>query len=98
MIFFEWKYGLAGLGLATGGFWFSNKTGNELDISTVGELSEKITREYYLKSRRNSKTINKGEIDKVLEDWFVNFLRINKPELTQEAILIEKTTMRQERQ
>lgn len=87
MLFIDWQYGLVGLVLAIGGFWISNKLGNELDGKTVRDLSEKMTRENYVKCRRNSKTINKNELDKILEDWFVNFLGIKRSELTREAQL-----------
>lgn len=86
-LFIEWQYGLIGLGLAIGGIWISNKLGNELNVKTVRELSEKMTRENYVKSRRNSKTINKNELDKIIENWFVDFLGVRKSELTREAQL-----------
>jgi hypothetical protein len=87
VLFIDWPYGLIGLGLSIGGFRISNKLGNELDVKTVRDLSEKMTREYYVKSRRNSKTMNKNEFDEILEDWFVNFLGVRKSELTREARL-----------
>lgn len=86
-LFIEWQYGLIVLGLAIGGIWISNKLGNELNIKTVRELSEKMTRENYVISRRNSKTINKNELDKILENWFVDFLGVRKSDLTREAQL-----------
>jgi len=84
-IFFRWQYGLLGLCISFGGLWFSNKIGNELDVQTVGQLAEKMTRENYLKSRRNPKTINKNEIEKLLNDWFSNDLGLDKSKLTREA-------------
>lgn len=87
MLFIDWQYGLFGLGISICSFWISNKLGNELDVTTVRELSEKMMRENYVKSRRNSKTINKNEIDKILEDWFVEFLDVRKSELSREAQL-----------
>ncbi len=90
MLFIDWQYGLIGIGLAIGGFWISNKLGNELNVKTIRELSERMTRENYVKSRRNSKTVNKNEIDKILENWFEDFLRVRKSELTREALLFLK--------
>jgi len=81
-VFFIWQLGLAGLGLSIGGLWLTAKTGNELDLKTVGQLVEKMTRENYLKSRRNPRTYNENEIEKVLTDWFSNELNINKTKLT----------------
>lgn len=84
-LFFKWQYGLLGLCISFGGLWFSSKIGNELDVQTVGQLAEKMTRENYLKSRRNPKTFNKQEIEKVLTDWFCNDLSLDKSKLTREA-------------
>lgn len=84
-LFFNWQIGLSGLLLSVVGLWFANKTGNELDLQTVGEVAEKMTRENYLKSRRNPKTFNKREIEKVLTEWFRYDFDINKSKLTREA-------------
>jgi hypothetical protein len=84
-LFFNWQIGLLGLAFFTAGLWFANKIGNELDLQTVGQVAEKMTRENYLKSRRNPKTFNKKEIEKVLTDWFSNDLDLDKSELTREA-------------
>jgi acyl carrier protein len=84
-LFFNWQIGLSGLVFSTVGFWFANKIGNELDLQTVGQVAEKMTRENYLKSRRNSRTFNKNEIEKILTDWFSNDLGIDKIKLTREA-------------
>ena len=84
-LFFKWQFGLLGLCVSFGGLWFSNKIGKELDVQTVGQLAEKMTRENYLKSRRNRKTINKNEIEKLLTEWFSNDLGLDKSKLTREA-------------
>ena len=84
-LFFNWQIGLLGLAFSISGLWFTNKIGNELDLQTVGQVAEKMTRENYLKSRRNPKTFNKSEIEKVLTDWFSNDLDLDKSKLTREA-------------
>jgi len=84
-LFFYWQIGLSGLVFSIAGFWFANKIGNELDLQTVGQVAEKMTRENYLKSRRNPKTFSKKEIEKVLTDWFSNDLDLDKSKLTREA-------------
>ena len=84
-LFFKWEYGLLGLGISFSGLWFSNKIGNELDVQTVGQLAEKMTRENYMKSRRNPKTVNKNEIEKLLTEWFIDDLGLDKSKLTREA-------------
>lgn len=84
-LFFNWQIGLLGLVVSIAGLWFANKIGNELDLQTVGQVAEKMKRENYLKSRRNPKTFNKKEIEKVLTDWFSNDLDVDKSKLTREA-------------
>ena len=86
-LFFTWQLGLGGLGLSIGGLWLAFKVGNELDLKTVGQVAEKMTRENYLKSRRNPKTFNEKEIERVLIDCFSNDLLIDKSKLTREARL-----------
>lgn len=84
-LFFNWQIGLSGILFSIAGFWFANRTGNELDLQTVGEVAKKMTRENYLKSRRDPKTFNKNEIEKILTDWFSNDLDIDESKLTKEA-------------
>lgn len=84
-LFFNWQIGLIGLVFSIAGLWFGNKIGNELDLQTVGQVAEKMTKENYVRSRRNPKTFNKNEIEKVLTDWFSNDLDLDKSKLTREA-------------
>jgi acyl carrier protein len=84
-LFFSWQIGLLGLAFSIAGLWLANKIGNELDLQTVGQVAEKITREHYLKSRRNPKTFNKSEIEKLLTDWFSDDLGLDKIKLKREA-------------
>jgi len=87
-LFVDWQSALAGFALSVIGVRLANKMGNELDLQTVGQVAEKMTREYYLKSRRNPKTFNKKEVEKVLRDWFSKELYLEKGELTREANLV----------
>ena len=84
-LYFSWQIGVLGLIFSIGGLVVTNKIGIELEVQTVGELARKMTRENYLKSRRNSKTFNKNEIEKVLTDWFSNDLGLEKSKLKREA-------------
>jgi hypothetical protein len=59
--------------------------GNELDLQTVGEIAERMTTDNYLKSRRDPKTFNKREIEKVLTDLFSNDLDLDPSKLNREA-------------
>lgn len=86
-LFFNWQIGLAGLAFSNAGLWFVNIIGSVLDVQTVGQAAKKMTRESYFKSRRNPRTINKSEIEKILVDLFSNDLGIDKSKLTREAKL-----------
>lgn len=84
-LFIYWKVGLIGIIFTYFGFYFSEKYGNELDLETLGELAAKMTREHYVKSRRNSNTYNKNEIEKLIIDWFSTEFLLEKSKLTREA-------------
>lgn len=85
VLFLNWKIGISGLIVCLVGARLSDTLGNEINVQTVGQLAHKITRENYLKSRRNPKTYNKNEIEKVLIDWFSNDLDLDKSKLTRET-------------
>lgn len=83
--FFNWQVGLFGVASSMCGLWLSTIIGNELDLQTVGQLAEKMTRDNYVKSRRNPKSFNKKEIEKILIDSFSIDLDIDKSKLTRDA-------------
>lgn len=85
-LFFNFWF-LTGLAISLIGFKIAHETGIELKVKTLGELSEKVTRENYVKARRNLSTFNKNEIDKILVDWFSDELDIKKENLVNEAVL-----------
>lgn len=87
ILFINWKYGLPGLWLSVIGFWIITKTANELEVATMEELVEKIARENYVESRRKLMTINKHELDFILENWFIDYLGIRKDDLSSGARL-----------
>lgn len=84
-LFLSWRIGLLGLVFSIAGFRFANRVGKEIDLQTVGQLAEKMTRENYLRSRRNQQTFNKKEIEKLLTDWFSDYLDLDKSKLTRDA-------------
>ena len=85
---FYWQTGLSGLLFSILGFKLADKFGNELDLQTVGQLADKISREHYIKSRRNPATVNRNEIAKKIKDLFRNDLDLEDPELTRQAIFV----------
>lgn len=78
-------YGLLGIIFSIVLFRFAFITANELNYKTVGEVAEKMSRENYLKSRRNPNTVNKNEIEKALTDWFSDNFGLEKSELSRDA-------------
>jgi hypothetical protein len=85
MLFIYWKIGLSGMLFSIICSWISIKTGRILVLKTVGELAEKMTKENYVKSRRNQATFNKAEIEKILSDWFCQEFNLDKNELNRQS-------------
>lgn len=83
--FFSWKIAIAGLALSFAGFGISEKLGKEIDIRTIGELTKKIASEHYLKSRSNSNTVNRAEVDGVIQSLFVEHLGLEPEKLDRDA-------------
>jgi L-ribulose-5-phosphate 3-epimerase UlaE len=85
--FFSWQYAVAGLTFFILFTWAVNKFSTELDISTVGELTEKISREHYSLARRHGGTVNRKEITKTIQDVFIADHLIDRKHLTKDASL-----------
>lgn len=85
-LIFDRQIGLLGFVFSIAGLWFANKIGNELDLDTLGKVAEKVTRENYLKSRRNPMTFNKNEMEKMITDWFSDYFKIDKSKLNRDTI------------
>ncbi|WP_298766899.1 hypothetical protein [uncultured Polaribacter sp.] len=85
--FYDYRIAIIGICIAFFGLWATNKLGKELNLENVGDLAKKMKRENYLKSRRNSKTINKSEIEEIIIDLFSIELSLNKSELTRKSLI-----------
>src|SRR5690606_30292086 len=59
--FFSWQIAVSGLTFFTLLTWIASNFSKELEISTVRELTEKISRENYSLVRRHSGTVNRKE-------------------------------------
>jgi hypothetical protein len=84
-LYFSWQAGLAGIAFSISTYKLTYKFGKEMDIITVGELSEKIAREHYRKVRRNSSTINRNEVAKKVKELFMADLDLEEEALTKDA-------------
>jgi len=86
MFFFRWELALGGLVTFIAIGWTANKFfAKELELVTVGQLAEKLTRENYRKSRRDSSTINRNEIAQKVRELFQHDLGLESSVLTREA-------------
>ena len=86
MFFFRWEFALGGLVAFIAIGWTANKFfAKELKLTTVGQLAEKLTRENYRKSRRDSATINRNEIAQKVKELFQHDLGLESSVLTREA-------------
>lgn len=85
--FFSWQYAVAGLTFFILFTWTASKFSKELSISTVRELTEKISREHYSLARRQNGTMNKNEIVKTIQDVFIADHFLERETLTKEATL-----------
>ena len=71
MFFFKWQFALYGLAFFIIVGWTANKFfATELELLTVRQLAEKLSRENYLKARRNPSTINRNEIAQKVKEIF----------------------------
>ncbi|KLT64497.1 hypothetical protein AB669_18075 [Pedobacter sp. BMA] len=86
--FFSWKLAISGITFSLLGFWLSDKAANEIGLETMEQLVKKVTTENYLKSRRNPKSFNKIEIEKILINWFSTEFDVDKRLLTRDAKIV----------
>jgi hypothetical protein len=85
--FFSWQYAVTGLIFLTLSSWMVRKFSKELNVSTIRQLTEKISREHYSSARRQSGTVNRNEIIKTIEDVFIANLLLDRELLTKDATL-----------
>ncbi|MDO7852637.1 hypothetical protein [Hymenobacter convexus] len=64
---------------------FAAKTGNTLQVQTIQECVEKMTREQYIKSRRNPATFNQQEIFQQVQQLFIKGLYLPASALGRDA-------------
>ena len=86
-LFINWKFGLIGLALSIIGIQIAGWLGKQFTVTTLGEVADKMARENYIKSRRNSKTANRQEIVEKIKELFSHELALDPSVLTREAPL-----------
>lgn len=86
-LFLYWKIALLGIVLTLFGSWLATKFGKELEVGNLKQLTQKVTREHYLRCRRNTDSFNKLEIEKILIDWFADYFGLECDKLIREQRL-----------
>jgi acyl carrier protein len=87
-LLFYWKFAFPGILIAFTGLIIAFKFANTFDLETIGQVADKISRENYLKSRRNPASVNKKEIEKKIQDLFAESLDLPKTALTKDAAFV----------
>ncbi|MET3978151.1 hypothetical protein ABIB62_000718 [Mucilaginibacter sp. UYP25] len=77
--------GYIGMVISITGLILAGKFGRELKVKTLGDLSEKIAREHYLKCRRNAQTVNRAEVAEKVKELFAHYLHVEPASLRKEA-------------
>jgi hypothetical protein len=73
--FYFWPAAIAGVLASLLGLKMAGKFGKEIHLKTVGDLANKISREIYLKSRRNS-VVSKNEVEQKIKELFEKDLHL----------------------
>ncbi|HEX3385807.1 MAG TPA: hypothetical protein VHS53_11490 [Mucilaginibacter sp.] len=76
MIFQNWLIGATGVLASILGFKLAGKFGKEMRLKTVGDLANKISRESYLKVRRDN-TVNRNEVEQKVKELFMDDTRLD---------------------
>ena len=87
-LFAFWQIGLVSMTASIIAMTIATKFGNELDLLTVGQFADKLSREHYLKSRRATMTVNKTEISQKIKDLFIADLGLQEHQLTKQASFV----------
>lgn len=84
--FFDWKIALSGLILFVTAIYIADKTGKNIELNTVKELTEKMVSENYNDIRRTPYSVNKNEVAGIIKDIFNKHFDIAKQNLTDDAL------------
>lgn len=87
-LFIKWQFGLTGLSFSIGGLWVSERIGTEFKDRTLGELTDRMTQLNYVKSRRQSGTMNIKEVQNKIEKLFVDNLGLDEKTIDKDTVII----------
>jgi len=80
--FVDWRIAIADLAFFIVAFIIAGKLGKDLSIPTVRQLTEKLSKEYYIDARRVKGTVNRKEILNIITETFCDDLAMDKAYLT----------------
>ncbi|TDO23748.1 hypothetical protein [Pedobacter duraquae] len=83
--FIGWKIAISGIAFSLLGFRIADRMGKEIAIKTVGELTDNMVSNNYIKSRRDPNTVNKRELDDVTRSIFIKLFYLSPSALHKEA-------------
>lgn len=86
-VFFKFKFAIP-LIISYLGLWIARKTAKNFSLQTVGELSEKMMRLNYIKSRRKA-SVNIREIEKIVTTLLIDELGLEKQDIHPDNVLID---------
>lgn len=87
-LFIKWQLGVMGLVFSIGGLWISEKTGKEFKDKTLSELTDRMTRLNYVKSRRQPGTMNAKEVKDKIEKLFVDNLGLEERTIDRDTVIV----------
>lgn len=79
--------GFIGLVTSFGGLLVASRFGNQFNVNTIRELSDKITAEHYANSRRWKNTFNRNELEKQIENLIGNHINLEKHQYQEQSSL-----------
>jgi hypothetical protein len=87
-LFFYWQLGLTGVIISIVGLWIADKTGKEFKDKTLGELTDRMTQLNYVKSRRDSRTVNVDDVHTKIEKLFVENLGLEEKTIDRDTVIV----------
>lgn len=83
-LFYNWLAGAAGILASVAGLKLAGKFGKEMQLKTVGELANKLSRETKMKAKRDN-SVNRNEIEQKVIELFSNDLNLEPAVLRRTA-------------
>ena len=80
--------GFIGLITSFVGLLIASRLGNEFNVNTISELSEKIAEEHYTNARRWKNSFNRNELEKQIENLITNHIDVEKHQYKKQSSLL----------